>query len=118
MKLCLLLYTLPVIMAEFVLVIHAPVELVDNITILGKQESEGDQVVMTRAKNDPTSMEYCFTLNGDFTYATSEHCHSQPAYADLTQIHFENPTNDPRPLEITLPARKLKASSISQLKQR
>ena len=110
MKLSLLVGSLPVTLASFEISIHAPTTLVDDITLFGKQTSSGEKVNMTRAKDDPASMEYCFNDKAHFMYAGTPDCGDRALFAGLTHDEFDNPTTAPRELSITLPTYQMNVS--------
>jgi len=86
------------------LLLLAPPELMDQAKVMAKQGSDGGPIEMTRATDAPGSASFC---------AAEVHtldCDGKDSYHGFAHLHFEHPTNLPRPLTLTMPAYALQVS--------
>jgi hypothetical protein len=88
----------PVIIAELSLAILVPELWMDTAKIVGKNTSDSDIFEMNRAINNPDSSFVCPSeIDG---LVDSPEC--TPRFAGVTHVRFSDPTDQPRPLNITM----------------
>jgi hypothetical protein len=83
------------------IVFLVPEQWKDTAIVKGKNSSNGDIEKMTRATSSPGSAGVCAALDGVWQ-DTNIVCETKYMYNGVTWIDFEEPTKDPRPINVTL----------------
>jgi len=80
--------------------IFVPEQWKDTAIVTGKNSSDGQMATMSRATHNPDSREVCAALSGRRQFDFDLLCKTK--HYGVTKILFEEPTKDPRPIDVTL----------------
>jgi hypothetical protein len=102
----LLTLLIPVVHATFSVKMLAFNTIRDSVEVRGKGSSDGDIRTLGVDGEETDIKSYCFM---DETYIgwTTNCVGSKPTFSEVTTITFDEPTIDPRQLNITTPEHKL-----------
>jgi hypothetical protein len=101
-----LTFLIPVVHATFTVKILAFNTIRDVVEVRGKESSDGDIRTLGVDGEESDIKSYCFM---DETYIgwTTNCVGSKPTFSEVTTITFDEPTIDPRQLNITTPQHEL-----------
>jgi hypothetical protein len=85
-------WLVPIVEAEFRIIMLAPEGFQDSAWVKGKNTSEGGIQDMSREVNDNNSLGVCA--------GQQDNCDMK--YYGVTSIWFSKPTNDPRPITVSI----------------
>jgi hypothetical protein len=93
----------PTVLCSFSINIYVPITIRDNIKLIGKQFSDGESIEMTDANRGNYGRPDRCHIEPEWIVAEGSICDNKPLFALVTYIDFENPTDDPRPINISMP---------------
>jgi hypothetical protein len=110
------LFALSPVLSYYVIYIGVPVEQKNDIKVFGKMSSDVEPTEMTAAKDSPGALDYCILgyLNGTNPIIESDlgKCEGWSHIAITMAVYFRRPTDDPRPLKISMPGYDLSVSLL------
>jgi len=83
------------------LTILAPEKFKDSAKVRGRNLSEGEIVLMSRATSDTNSSEVCADPVLWQPVTSDSHCKTK-VYNGITELWFSEPTKDPPPIDVTI----------------
>jgi hypothetical protein len=98
----------PTVLCGSWIYIFVPIDIRDDVKLIG-QRSDGEIIDMTYANNENKRPDRCY-IEPDWVMAEGDICDNKPLFSAVNFVDFVNPTNDPRPVQISMPEYDLSVS--------